>query len=48
MLCDNPRVWYLSVTGVLLKADAVKSKFDDCFLLAEGWKTRGANFLPCR
>ena len=28
-LCDAPRVWYLSVKGVLLKAGAVKSKFDD-------------------
>ena len=28
-LCDARRVWYLSVKGVLLKAGAVKSKFDD-------------------
>ena len=28
-LCDASRVWYLSVKGVLLKAGAVKSKFDD-------------------
>ena len=27
-LCDAPRVWYLIVKGVLLKAGAVKSKFD--------------------
>ena len=28
-LCDAPRVWYISVKGVLLKAGAVKSKLDD-------------------
>ena len=28
-LCDAPRVWYISVKGVLVKAGAVKSKFDD-------------------
>ena len=28
-LCDAPRIWYLWVKGVLLKAGAVKSKFDD-------------------
>ena len=28
-LCDTPKVWHLSVKGVLLKAGAVKSKFDD-------------------
>ena len=27
--CDAPRVWYLSVKGVPLKAGAVKEKFDD-------------------
>ena len=47
-LCDAPRVWYLSVKGVLLKASANKSRFDEpVFLLAEGWKVRGDNFLPC-
>ena len=28
-LCDAPRVWYISVKEVLLKAGAEKSKFDD-------------------
>ena len=28
-LCDAPRVWNLSVKEVLLKTNAVKSKFND-------------------
>ena len=47
-LCDAPIVWYLSVKRFLIKTDAVKSKFNYCFLMAERWKIRGANFLPCR
>ena len=41
-LCDAPRVWYLSVKGVLLKAGAVKSKFDDSvFYLQKNGKLEG-------
>ena len=41
-LCDDPRVWYLSVKGVLLKAGVVKSKLDDSvFYWQKGGKLEG-------
>ena len=45
-LCDAPRVWYLSVKGILLKACAVKSKFDDSvFYWEKDEKLDG--LIPC-